>query len=439
MEFIDQTKAMLASARERFMGASFLKKIAVIVVLSIAGWFTVTRFTGKMTQAPQYQTAQAQKGTLIVSLSASGLVSSANSASVTTQTSGVVSKIFVKNGDTIKSGDAIAQVDLDMNGQQRASQALGSYQSAKNQLVSAQTAMYTLQSSMFTKWKTFTDVAQNSTYQNPDGSPNVGNRTLVPFTTSQDDWLATEAQYANQKNVVAAAQTSVNSAWASYQQASPTIYAPISGIISGLSLQIGSVLTSQTSSTGSSASQRIANIKTIATPVAVVNLSEVDVPKVKIGDKATLTLDAFADRTFTGKITSIDTTGSVSSGVTTYPAYIQFDTAVDGIYPNMGVDVKIITTVKDDVVMVPNAAVKTTNGQSTVNIMKNGKVSAVDVTMGIANDSNTEIVTGVSESDLVVTGSTTPATGASSTAVSPFSALGGRGFGGGGGIRMGGR
>ena len=78
MEFIDQTKAMLASARERFMGASFLKKIAVIVVLSIAGWFTVTRFTGKMTQAPQYQTAQAQKGTLIVSLSASGLVSSAN-------------------------------------------------------------------------------------------------------------------------------------------------------------------------------------------------------------------------------------------------------------------------------------------------------------------------------------------------------------------------
>lgn len=390
---------------------------------------------------PQYQTAQAQKGTLIVTVSASGNVSSANSASVTTQTSGVVSKIYVQNGQSVKSGDPIADVDLDMEGKQRATQALAAYQNAKNTLDSANATMYSMQSTMFTNWNTFFNLATNGTYQNSDGTPNTTNRTLTPFTTSQDNWLAAEAQYKNQQNVAAAAQTSVSSAWATYQQASPTIYAPISGTISGLSLQVGSVLTAQTSSTGTSTAQRIANIKTIATPVAVVNLSEIDVPHVKVGDKATLTMDAFSNQTFTGKIVSIDTTGIVSSGVTTYPAYINYDTAVDGIYPNMAVDASIITSVKDNVLLVPNAAIQTsTGGQPTVRIMKNGTVTSVDVTTGGSNDAQTEIDSGVNEGDTVVTGSTTTGTTSTST-TSPFSALGGnRGFGGGGAFRaVGGR
>lgn len=416
-----------------------LQKIGLIALIAAVIIFGITKIFGGNKSKTTYTTDTATKGTLIVSVSSSGNISSANSASVSTQTSGVVSKIYVKNGDTVKSGDAIADVDLDMNGQQRASQALASYQSAKNQLSSAQAQMYSLQSAMFSKWKTYTDIAENSTYQNPDGTANTSNRTLTQFTTVQDDWLAAEAQYANQKNVVTAAATSVSSAWATYQQASPTIYAPISGVISGLSLQVGSVLTSQTSSTGNSTSQRIANIKTEATPVAVVNLSEVDVPKVKVGNNVTLTMDAFPTQTFTGKIVSIDTTGSVTSGVTTYPAYIQFDTAIDGIYPNMAVDAKIITDVKDSVVMVPNAAVKTVNGQPTVGVMKNGKVTTVDVTVGSANDTDTEIVSGINEGDTVVTGSTTSGSTAS-TSTSPFSAFGGRGIGGGGNaIRVGGR
>jgi len=408
---------------------TYRKKIAAIIIFFLFFWFIYGKFFANKTKTT-YTTETATRGTLIVTVSSSGNISSANSASVSTQTSGVVSKIFVKNGDTVKSGDPIAQVDLDMNGQQRANQAYASYLSAKNQLSSAQASMFSLQSSMYSKWKTYTDIAQNSTYQNPDGSANTGNRVLTPFTIAQDDWLAAETNYANQKNVVAAANTSVASSWANYQQTSPIIYAPISGVISGLSLQIGSVLTAQTNSSGTSTSQRIANIKTDATPVAVVNLSEVDVPKVKVDNKVTLTMDAFPATTFTGKIVSIDTTGIVSSGVTTYPAYIQFDTAIDGIYPNMGVDAKIITDVKDNVVMIPNAAVKTTNGQKTVSVMKNNKVNAVEVTVGSANDTETEISSGINEGDVVVTATTTSGTQTNSSARSPFSAIGGRGMGG---------
>lgn len=422
-------KDRVIAAKNWFFTRSLVVKIVIIIAVIGIAWLAISKVRGNGTKTT-YQTDTATKGTLIVTVTASGNVSGANSAVVTTQTSGVVSQVFVKNGDQVKSGDPIAQVDLDMDGKQRADQALAAYQNAQNQLNSAQANMYSLQSTLFSKWKIYTDIAENSTYQNPDGSPNTSNRTLTQFTTVQDDWLAAEAQYKNQQGVVAAARTSLSSAWANYQLTSPTIYAPISGTISGLSFQVGSVLTAQTSSTGTSTSQRIANIKTSATPVAVVDLNEVDVPKVSVGDKATLTMDAFSNQTFTGKIVSIDTTGSVSSGVTTYPAYIVYDSAVDGIYPNMAVDASIITSVKDNVILVPNSAVQTsTDGQSTVRIMKNGQVRTVNVTIGASNDTQTEIDTGVAEGDAVITGVTTTGRTAGASS-SPFSS-----FGGGGGFR----
>jgi len=70
------------------------------------------------------------------------------------------------------------------------------------------------------------------------------------------------------------------------------------------------------------------------------------------------------------------------------------------IYPNMAVDASIITTVKDNIVLVPNAAVQ----GSTLRVMKNGKLTSVDVTVGLSNDTQTEIVSGVSDGDTVVTG-----------------------------------
>ena len=137
---------------------------------------------------------------------------------------------------------------------------------------------------------------------------------------------------------------------------------------------------------------------------AVVSLSEVDAVKVKADQKVTITMDAYPNKTFTGKVAIVDTNGTTSSNVTTYPATIVFDNAPDVVYPNMAVDAKIITNVKDNVILVPSAAVSTTNGASTVRIMKNGNVTSTAVEIGLSNDTQTEIVSGVSEGDTVVTG-----------------------------------
>src|SRR3989344_5428159 len=102
-----------------FTGLSKVKKgliILAVVFLSGTGIWLVTK---NKTAAPTYQTAQVEKGTLVASVSVSGQVSSANSAEVTTQSSGVVKAVSVKDGDTVKAGDTIAQLDLDLIGRQR--------------------------------------------------------------------------------------------------------------------------------------------------------------------------------------------------------------------------------------------------------------------------------------------------------------------------------
>ena len=80
-----------------------------------------------------------------------------------------------------------------------------------------------------------------------------------------------------------------------------------------------------------------------------VNLTEIDVVKVAIGDKATVTLDAFPDKTFTGKILSVDTVGSITSGVTNYPTVIALDVQNKEMLSNMSASSSIITDVKNDV------------------------------------------------------------------------------------------
>ncbi len=427
-------KQLPVHLKNRFMQLSRVKKIIAVVIVVVIVYFGYKHFFGSKKEIVRYQTEKVQRGTLVVSVSGSGQISTANSTPIDTQASGVISKLYVKDGDMVKTGDKIADLTLDLIGQQKAAAAYASYQSANNTLATAQSNMYSLQSTMFTKWKTFYDLATNNTYQNGDGTPNNDNRALPAFHEAQDDWLAAEANYKNQQNVVNQAQTALNSAWLSYQQAAPTIYAPITGKVDGLAFQLGAVIASPQSTSGTSNSvpltTKIASIVTDATPTVTVNLTEIDIPTIKIGNNATITLSAFPDKTFTGKVFSIDTAGVVSSGVTTYPTIIKLDTNNPNILPNMSANINIITIVKNNVLLVPSSAIQTQNGASIVSVMKNGQPQQVEVQTGSSSDTQTEITSGLSEGDTIVTSAVNGA--AQNNTSSPFSTFGG-GKGGAGG------
>src|SRR3989344_3322004 len=396
-----------------------------ILVILVVGYFAYQKYFIASEQTT-YQTSQSERGTLVSSISSSGTISQGSSLSITSQATGVVSKVYVKNGDQVFAGQTIAEITPDLNSQQNQAAAWASYVNASNSLKNAENNVRNTQASL--------DLTLDDIHLFQYGNGGYSNVGSANETMQQrSERTSSEVALNNAQNALNTAKANIVSLWLAYQQTSTTITAPLSGTVSGMTISEGSAITG-TSTAGSSSGVSSQTLGTVVLPnarlQATVNLTEIDVTKVKEEQKVTLTMDAFPGKTFTGKVLSINTNGSVSSGVTTYPTVIQFDTAVEGVYPNMAVSTTIITSVKDNVVLVPSAAITTANGESTVRVMRSGQPETVMVETGSSNDTQTEIVSGINEGETVVTGNSSTGTKTATTGTSPF---GGGGFGGGGG------
>ncbi len=174
-----------------------------------------------------------------------------------------------------------------------------------------------------------------------------------------------------------------------------TITAPFDGIITTVNSKVGDPASSGTA------------LATLIThqQIVKVSLNEVDVTKVKVGQKVNFTFDAIDGLNITGEVAEIDSLGTVSQGVVTYNVKIVFDTQDQRIKAGMSANATIITDVRTDVLTVPNSAVKTdVSGNNYVQILNsNGQPQNQPVTIGIANDSSIEIVSGLNEGDKIIT------------------------------------
>ncbi len=412
-----------------FCSRSLIIKILFFVIIIGLGFFSWKTIFFKKNKKATYQTSKVEKGTIISSVSASGTVLSVNIMSANTKATGIVKTVYVKDGDVVQKGDKILDIDLDFQGQQKYQAALASYQSAKNNLDSANITLYTLQSDMFTKWDSFYNLATNSTYENSDGSPNYTNRALAEFHISEDNWLAAEAKYKQQQAVISQAQTALSSSYLEYTQSVPTVTAPTNGTIT--SLMYASGMTVGSLDTGDSSSNvKVATIKTEGNPIVKVNLSEIDVTKVKLGQKATITLDSIEDKTFTGKVIGVDRIGETSSNVTQYPAIILLDISSEEILPNMTITADIVINSKNNVLLVPSEAVQTINGKNYVNVMVNGKPQITQVVVGLNSDSQIEISSGLKEGQEVILSTATSSSSSNNSSSGSGSGFGSMGIGG---------
>jgi macrolide-specific efflux system membrane fusion protein len=404
-----------------FKNASLVVKLLILIVVIGGGIFGYIRIKASGKAKVSYQTAAATKGTFIMSLTESGSVAATNSRTVTTTASGVVSKVYVKEGQKVSTGTPIMSITLDMDGQQQLQSAYAQLQSAQNNLASTQNKIYSLDSSLTNSKNIFNNQWSSISPDDPG------------YIQAHDNLMTAQSNYDALQSQIAQAQSSLISAQMSYRDAGPTVYAPISGTVSAISLAPGMILNpTSNSSNSSNVSNKIAIVNTNATPAISVSLTEIDVPKVKVGDEATITLDALPNKTYTGKVIAVDTSGTVSSGVVSYTTTIQLDTGASEILSNMSATANIITDVEDGVITVPIAAVQTaTDGTTTVRELKNGQLISVPVEVGNSNATQTIITSGVNEGDTVVTSvvnSTTTTTKTSSSSTSVFGSSRG-GFG----------
>lgn len=181
--------------------------------------------------------------------------------------------------------------------------------------------------------------------------------------------------------------------------------AKFDGVVAALTAQKGDTVSAGASLGTLITEQRIATIA----------LNEVDVAKVKVGQKAMLTFDAVEDLNITGEVAEVDALGTTSQGVVSYNVKIAFDIQDDRIKSGMSVSANIILSSKPDVLLVSSAAVKTQGGASYVEVLTNGAPEKKTVTVGESNGTQTEILSGLNEGDAVITQTITVSSSAAKT------------------------
>jgi macrolide-specific efflux system membrane fusion protein len=426
---------LFANIKNKFLSLpKFLRIIILIISIASIGYFIYSRVATSNNKVT-YKTTQVAKGNIISTISTSGSITSGSNTSIYTSASGQVIKVYVKNGDTVKQGQQIAKIALDQDGQKKQNLAWASYLTAKNSLDSAKQNKLTLQNQLDSA-QLAVDQAQDAVnkiddYTKTDLQKEVINTGL---TTNKRSLTVAQSKYAAADLSVAIAQAQLSAAWYSYQQASATITAPANGVLTNFSLTAGMSVANLAASSNSTtdATQSVGIITNPKNQItASVSLTEIDVTKVKAGQKATLTLDAFPDKSFTGQVLAINTNGQSSSGVTSYPTIIILDSSLPNMYPNMSVSANIIIDSKTDILTIPTSAIKTTNGESFVQIQKDNQISSVIVQTGISDTTNTEIISGLNEGDIVITSTSTSISKNTTTSTTNKSVFSSSGMGGG--------
>ena len=217
-----------------------------------------------------------------------------------------------------------------------------------------------------------------------------------------------------------------------------TISAPFSGTIADLNLNVGDTVSSGTNAATLITTQDLADL----------SLNEVDAAKVAVGQQATLTFDAIPNLTLTGSVVDVSPLGAVTSGVVSYAIKIGFTTQDPRVKASMTVNADIQAAVHSNVLTVPAASIVTQGSATYVRAFvpaltgsavtsTTGVVSAtapqlIPVTIGISDNTNTEIDSGLTSGQQIVSRSSSTGAAVTTTAAAATSRAGGGGFGGGG-------
>jgi macrolide-specific efflux system membrane fusion protein len=447
--------------------------LVAAVVIAVAA-FLIYSAIGKKAAATRYVTEQVTRGTLSVAVAGNGSVVSADSAAVDPGVSGTVTELDVSLGSKVKKGEVLFVIDnpdLDAS----VVRARGSYQQAESSLAKAaqqrtqarqqrkssvaQAKVAYLQAKASTaRAKQSLNTARDADPADPlsvqaakasyDAAVIAQKSSKTAYRQAEDNAEQNYSAAAKSYNAAATARTSAR---LDYKNASDdadrrTVTAPISGYVTTLSVRNGDQIGGNSSATRASSSGSTTNSGTTAsTPIVISDLSELqaqvqiaetDRPKVKSGQKVEMTFDAVPDLTLTGKVTEIDAVGTASQSVVTYGVTVSFDIQDKRLSPGMTSSASIVTKVATDVLLVPNAAIKTdSSGGTYVQVLDAPAGVPRDVTVetGPASDTQTEIKSGLTGNESVVTQTIAP--GATGSTAGSSGSRGGFGMMGGGGFR----
>jgi HlyD family secretion protein len=408
--------------------------IILVVILLIVwngskkGWFNGGN-------AKHVAAEKAQSRTILETVTASGKIHSETEVKVSSEVSGEIILLNVKEGDSVKKGDLLLEINPVI------------YESMVNQ---SQAGVSQVRANR---------MAAEATYKS---SKVLYDQAVISFNRQKqlhDEKIISDADFdmavntlknaettlATSKEQLAAAGYTVNSSEAQLKQANDNlvktrIYAPMTGIVSLCSVKLGERVVG----TAQMAGTELIRIADLDHMQAEVDVSENDVLKVKVGDTASVEVDAYLNKKFTGVVSEIAYSSSTSTSVVSTSQAINFSVKVKLVKesytklideahglkypfrPGMSATVDIRTNSKANILTVPIQSVTTreskdsTKGkdnssdsdepvakdkkkvQEVVFVVDNGKAKSVNVTTGIQDASYIEVTSGLKEGDQVI-------------------------------------
>ena len=323
----------------------------ILIIILIAGFVFIQRSQNKN----GYKTAQAEISDIQKTLEVSGSIDAHEKANLHFAAASRLSWVGVKEGDEVRKWQAIATVDT-------------------------RTLQKQLQTDLNNFAKEFNDHDQ----------------TLDDYDYYGDSGVSTEnrrilenAQY-DLNNVVITAEIRDLAIKLS------SLVSPIKGIVTHIDEPIAGV------TVGPTDIFQIVNPQTLHFSV---NIDEVDIALVSEGQHATIVLDSYPDASISGQLTDIDFASSLSgSGSVVFQAKISLPTNSEVLYRlGMGGDAYIVLEEREDVLTIPVEAVIVDDEGSYVELLKDGKVQKTYVEIGLDSEDYSQILSGISEGDTVIT------------------------------------
>ncbi len=347
------------------------KKIVIVLIMiaaTIVYWYSDGQ---KQSKTSQYKTRTIERGDIIQTISANGTLTPVVLVNVGTQVSGTVAKLYADYNDEVKIGQILVELDPALFRAQ--------LQQSKANLLNAQVTLKIAESKL------------------------KRHRLL-----KEQEFVSLEAlQAIEQETESARAQLAVNKAQVDRDQANlnySVIRSPISGVVIARDVDIG-----QTVAANFQTPTLFQIAKDLRQMQVNISVAEADIGQLHIGQLINFTVDAFQQRKFTGTVGQIRLNPTILENVVTYNVVALVNNDDGALLPGMTANIHFVVTQKNDVLRVPNAALRfqpkntesseggkpsQPTSQSVLYLLSEGQAAPVHVTAGITDGNFTEIIDG---------------------------------------------
>src|SRR5213078_1241918 len=365
-----------------------LSLLAVAVLAGAGVWAYL--YTQSIGNAPKYRLARVERGPLTAAVSATGNLNAVITVQVGSQVSGQIKELFVDFNSVVKKGQVVARIDPDIF-EAKVNQAKADLASAKSAVLNQQAQVERSRADVenaraaHAEGKAQTAKAQVAvvdTKRDLDRKTELFARELIAksdLDSSQAAYDSAVAQLdsarAHEQALASAIQSAIaqlrvseamlESSRSQVEQKDAalkqtqvdldhtTIRAPVDGVVVSRQVDVGQTV---------AASLQAPVLFTIAQDLTKMqvetSVDEADIGRIKVGDRATFTVDAFPGETFVGTVTQIRKAAQVVQNVVTYTVIVAVNNPSGRLLPGMTANVKLVVAQKPSVLKVPNAALR---------------------------------------------------------------------------------